>query len=49
MRCRGWFWNIGILSKLKWNYIDALPPLADAESRVHTTFQAAATATGRLS
>jgi DNA polymerase-1 len=37
------------LSKLKSNYIDALPMLADAESRVHTTFQAAATATGRLS
>jgi DNA polymerase I len=34
------------LSKLKSNYIDALPLLADAESRVHTTFQAAATATG---
>ena len=26
-----------------------MPLLADAESRVHTTFQAAATATGRLS
>ena len=37
------------LSKLKSTYIDALPLLADAESRVHTTFQAAATATGRLS
>jgi DNA polymerase-1 len=37
------------LSKLKSNYIDALPVLADAESRVHTTFQAAATSTGRLS
>jgi DNA polymerase-1 len=37
------------LTKLKSNYIDALPLLADAESRVHTTFQAAATATGRLS
>jgi DNA polymerase-1 len=37
------------LSKLKSNYIDALPLLSDAESRVHTTFQAAATATGRLS
>ncbi len=36
-------------SKLKSNYIDALPLLADANSRVHTTFQAAATATGRLS
>lgn len=37
------------LSKLKSNYIDALPLLADEDSRVHTTFQAAATATGRLS
>jgi DNA polymerase-1 len=37
------------LSKLKSTYIDALPLLADAESRVHTTFMAAATATGRLS
>jgi DNA polymerase-1 len=37
------------LSKLKSNYIDALPLLADAESRVHTTFQSAATSTGRLS
>ena len=37
------------LSKLKSNYIDALPLLADSHSRVHTTFQAAATATGRLS
>ena len=37
------------LSKLKSNYIDALPLMADPESRVHTTFQAAATATGRLS
>jgi DNA polymerase-1 len=37
------------LTKLKSNYVDALPLLADGESRVHTTFQAAATATGRLS
>ena len=37
------------LSKLKSNYINSLPLLADSESRVHTTFQAAATATGRLS
>ena len=37
------------LSKLKSTYIDALPLLADADSRVHTTFQEAATATGRLS
>jgi DNA polymerase-1 len=37
------------LSKLKSTYIDQLPNLADTDSRVHTTFQAAATATGRLS
>jgi DNA polymerase I len=37
------------LSKLKSTYVDALPLMADADSRVHTTFQAAATATGRLS
>ena len=37
------------LSKLKSTYIDSLPLLADSESRVHTTFQAAATSTGRLS
>jgi DNA polymerase-1 len=37
------------LSKLKSNYVDSLPLLADSDSRVHTTFQAAATATGRLS
>jgi DNA polymerase I len=37
------------LAKLKSNYIDALPLQADQGARVHTTFQAAATATGRLS
>jgi DNA polymerase I len=37
------------LSKLKSTYIDSLPAQADSDSRVHTTFQAAATATGRLS
>jgi DNA polymerase I len=37
------------LSKLKSTYVDSLPLLADADSRVHTTFQSAATATGRLS
>ncbi|MGB6975595.1 MAG: DNA polymerase I [Terracidiphilus sp.] len=37
------------VAKLKSNYVDALPLLADADSRVHTTFQSAATATGRLS
>ncbi|HEX4284644.1 MAG TPA: DNA polymerase I [Terracidiphilus sp.] len=37
------------LSKLKSTYIDALPLQADAHARVHTTFQSAATSTGRLS
>ena len=37
------------LAKLKSTYIDALPVQADHASRVHTTFQSAATATGRLS
>uniref|UniRef100_E6QKM7 DNA-directed DNA polymerase n=1 Tax=mine drainage metagenome TaxID=410659 RepID=E6QKM7_9ZZZZ len=37
------------LAKLKSNYIDALPLLVDKDARVHTTFNAAATATGRLS
>jgi len=37
------------LAKLKSNYVDALPLLVDNDSRVHTTFNAAATATGRLS
>jgi len=37
------------ISKLKSTYVDSLPLLADVEARVHTTFQSAATATGRLS
>jgi DNA polymerase-1 len=37
------------LAKLKSNYVDALPLLVDSDSRVHTTFNAASTATGRLS
>jgi DNA polymerase-1 len=37
------------LAKLKSNYSDSLPLLADAEHRVHTTFNAVGTATGRLS
>jgi DNA polymerase-1 len=37
------------LAKLKNTYVDVLPTLADAEGRVHTTFNQAATATGRLS
>jgi DNA polymerase-1 len=36
-------------SKLKSTYIDALPLLADAEGRVHTTYAQAVAATGRLS
>jgi DNA polymerase-1 len=37
------------LAKLKSNYVDALPLLVDSDSRVHTTFNAASTTTGRLS
>jgi len=37
------------LSKLKGTYVDALPVLMDANDRVHTTFNAAGAATGRLS
>jgi DNA polymerase-1 len=37
------------LAKLKSNYADSLPLLADAEGRVHTTFNQVGTATGRLS
>jgi DNA polymerase-1 len=37
------------LAKLKSNYIDSLPLLADAEARVHTTFNQVGTSTGRLS
>ncbi len=38
------------LTKLKSTYVDALPALADRQSgRVHTTFNQAQTATGRLS
>lgn len=38
------------LSKLRSTYVDALPSLVNAKSgRVHTTFNQAATATGRLS
>ena len=37
------------LAKLKSNYIDSLPLLADSDGRVHTTFNQVGTATGRLS
>jgi DNA polymerase-1 len=37
------------LAKLKSNYADSLPLLADAAGRVHTTFNQVGTATGRLS
>jgi DNA polymerase I len=37
------------LAKLKSNYVDSLPLLADAGGRVHTTFNQVGTATGRLS
>ncbi len=37
------------LAKLKSNYVDQLPVLADADGRVHTTFNQVGTATGRLS
>jgi DNA polymerase-1 len=37
------------ISKLKGTYVDALPQLADAESRVHSSFHQTVAATGRLS
>lgn len=37
------------VSKLKSTYVDALPPLADADNHIHTTFTQDVTATGRLS
>jgi DNA polymerase-1 len=37
------------LAKLKSNYVDSLPLLADSDGRVHTTFNQVGTATGRLS
>jgi DNA polymerase-1 len=37
------------LQKLRGTYLDALPILADANGRIHTTFNQVGTATGRLS
>ncbi len=37
------------VSKLLSTYVDALPSLADADGRIHTTFNQALTSTGRLS
>jgi DNA polymerase-1 len=37
------------VSKLKSTYVDALPTLAGSDGRVHTTYQQAVAATGRLS
>jgi len=37
------------ISKLKGTYVDALPAIADAEGRVHTSFRQTVAATGRLS
>ncbi len=37
------------LQKLKSTYLDQLPSLADADGRIHTTFNQVGTATGRLS
>ncbi|HEY2797571.1 MAG TPA: DNA polymerase I [Thermoanaerobaculia bacterium] len=37
------------ISKLKGTYVDALPLIADAEGRVHTSFRQTVAATGRLS
>ena len=37
------------VSKLKSTYVDALPSLVDGDGRLHTTYQQAVAATGRLS
>lgn len=41
--------NYRELSKLKSTYVDALPEMVDANARIHTHFNQAFTATGRLS
>lgn len=41
--------NYRELSKLKSTYVDALPEMVDTHSRIHTHFNQAFTATGRLS
>jgi DNA polymerase I-like protein with 3'-5' exonuclease and polymerase domains len=41
--------NYRELFKLKSTYVDALPPLMDANNRIHTHYHADATRTGRLS
>lgn len=38
-----------VLEKLRSTYLEPLPKLADADDRIHTTFNLMATATGRLS
>lgn len=38
-----------VLEKLRSTYLEPLPRLADADDRIHTTFNLMATATGRLS
>ena len=37
------------IAKLKGTYVDALPALADAQGRIHTSFRQTVAATGRLS
>ena len=49
MKCRGMVLEYRQLAKLKSNYVDSLPLLADRDGRVHTTFNQVGTATGRLS
>ena len=48
-RCRSSLLEYREISKLKGTYVDALPQLADADGRVHTSFRQTVAATGRLS